>query len=118
MSFGKQKIFVERRADFDLDYPEDLRLVKELEKKLIQYRDDCEKGYNVISGKNLGLFDLYCVKIGLIKFTEKYPDGAVVLPNDYAVECKKYRALQELRRKRKYAQEKNREGFLSGNYNF
>lgn len=77
--------------------------IKRLEMEVKKYKD----------------FDEYCKAR---KFIWEDENGNIIVNRDMVAEYNevqaKYREVRELRRKHKYAQEKNREGFQSGEYNF
>lgn len=109
MAFEKpQATSYQERTKFDLNNEQDLFIIKGFEKEI----EECFKNPITLFGKVLSGYELYLHKRELVRYSSKYPQGAVVFDNLdlYHLAEMKYRALKELwdreKKARKYDDER------------
>jgi hypothetical protein len=108
MAFNKkQSVATQEREKFDLDNSNDLRIVKEFEQELKPYM---AKSIEVF-GKTLSGFELYLHENGMLRYSKKYPDGAVCFDKlqEYHFAKMKWEALGNLEWRRSEAERHERE---------
>jgi hypothetical protein len=100
MSFdSKTEVKNQQKTAYYLENYQDLQEIKEFEKLLDAYR---HREVSVM-GKTLKGYELYLHDKNLMRYSTKYPSGAVIMENlrEYNLVRMKMQALQKLRRMRK-----------------
>ncbi|MFA5993339.1 MAG: hypothetical protein WC823_00095 [Parcubacteria group bacterium] len=108
MAYEKQvNIHQFEKVDFSIDNPVDLVVVKNFEQELTPY---FAKELNVF-GKIIKGFDIYLHEKGMLRYSVKYPGGAVVFSNlnNFEMAQMKYQALRKLWDRRAAAREREEE---------
>lgn len=107
----KEESLDERYQKFELDNSNDRRVIKEFEKEVAPYFDREETWF----GKKISGFDLFLHEKNLVRYSQRYPHGAVVFNNlsEYNLVKLKIAALRELWRRRRLAQKHQAEAVNS-----
>lgn len=115
MAFNNKPSLTVERDGYDLDNAHDREIITNFEKTL-------EEGYNhreVVIPKTaaekypLRGYELYLHEQEIYVFSKAYPFGAVRDPIKYADTITKWSALQTLRNRRKYAQDREEDRIAS-----
>lgn len=107
MAFKEQQEPFRVRTKFDIDNQADLAEIKYFEKELAPYL----KKTSILFGKALTGFDLYLHENGMLRYSHKYPQGAVVFDNlsMYRTSELKYQALTKLWDRQRKAKDRDEE---------
>lgn len=104
MRFDEEKRQARVKEGFDLGNGNDLRIILEFEREFKNY----EGKTFAIEGKTIFAFEKFLHDKGIFRFSRKYPDGAVVDPEEYRITWEKRKALDALRYKRFLLDEHNK----------
>jgi hypothetical protein len=114
MAFKNAQPSVSQRERFDIYNENDKKEVLCFEEELKPY---LQRSFTLF-GKVLTGFELYLHENGMLRYSVRYPDGAVVFENleKYRIADMKYHALTELWDRRQKAEQKERERIQTLNF--